>query len=260
MLNYNGRLNRLRPLNQTKSNGEPYRRLPDVERQIQDALLLDPTTIINRAKIKDKTSTDFLKEEAVIYMIREYHLSGRYDVVSDLGETLVVRCSKFINSEIKKHIDNIDEAEDCYGEVICELFGRIVDLDSKSSAFAEVLFWTFLGCIIQKRINSHIRGSVKKRAAIPLSEEIYNDPQTQESYLPAQERVLLEKEAMAALTRLPLDLKEVFVLYHYEGWLVESEDPERMTISKRFGKTGRTIRNMLRRADIQLTAWSGGKN
>ena len=71
--------------------------------------------------------------------------------------------------------------------------------------------------------------------------------------LEAIDRVLIK----AALHQLEEPIRSAYLLRHHQGWPIEDKDPNVRTISRHFGKTPRTIRNWLSRADELLEAWRG---
>ena len=68
----------------------------------------------------------------------------------------------------------------------------------------------------------------------------------------SMEQRLLFKEGLNILKE---PYRTVFILYYYEDWPIESKDPSKMTISKHFKKTEKTIRNWLKEAREQLRRW-----
>ena len=59
----------------------------------------------------------------------------------------------------------------------------------------------------------------------------------------------------AAMSQLKEPLRSAYLLRHYYGWQIENQDPNVQTISWRFNKTPRTIRNWLNKAEKCLEAW-----
>ena len=69
---------------------------------------------------------------------------------------------------------------------------------------------------------------------------------------PGPETLMQHQGAVARLTdneRMAVYLKFI------EGLPEESDDPERVTVSKLLGVTGRSVRNYLRRAEAKLREW-----
>ena len=61
----------------------------------------------------------------------------------------------------------------------------------------------------------------------------------------------------AALSQLEEPIRSAYLLRYLEDWPIEDKDPAVQTISRHFGKTPRTIRNWLSKADEILEAWRG---
>ena len=73
--------------------------------------------------------------------------------------------------------------------------------------------------------------------------------------LSPEKRLMLRE----GLLLLPEPIRTAFVLHHYDGWQIESNDPQAPTIAKHFGKTPRTIRNWMAQAEAILESWRGEK-
>ena len=58
---------------------------------------------------------------------------------------------------------------------------------------------------------------------------------------------------------LPEHQRVAYVLRYYEGWQIESDDPDEPTISGYFKRTPRMIRNWFEQAEKTLHRWSEGK-
>lgn len=251
-----------KPLTRRNKAGVVYKRLPTVDRQIQDTLKLDLEGLQRYCEETDETSPDHLKAETLVYLIRHYHKVGNRPYVNDLSECLVNRCAKLIYSWLGNL--EADERNDGYLDVIEGLFARILDLSSDRSDYFQVRFWSGL-----KRLTV----SVFKKQLIQLrcqSTGGYDleriDALTQQGAVMVPATSLsrsVESEAInhvflqAALTQVEEPYRSAYLLRYYAEWPIEDSDPTVQTISRRFGKTPRTIRNWLSRADKILEAWLG---
>ena len=106
-------------------DGDVYRRLEEVDMQIQMALGLDHGELRRRSKIMDKVSPDFLKEECLVYLIRHYHRAGDRDCVNDLSKSLLSRCATWINGQLCSLV--MKRQWEGYSNVVERLFERILD-------------------------------------------------------------------------------------------------------------------------------------
>ena len=61
----------------------------------------------------------------------------------------------------------------------------------------------------------------------------------------------------AAIERLPAEIREVAFLHYIEGWQIDSKNPFEPTLSRKYNKSEKTIRNWLRKAAELLQDWKG---
>ena len=116
------------PLTRRNADGEVYLRLPVVDGQIKEALELDQVELRRRLEVRVEDSPSFLKEEALVYLIRHYHSAGNREFVNDLAECLLKRCATWIDGKLRGL--RTDLREDGYAGVVAEVFARILDLAS----------------------------------------------------------------------------------------------------------------------------------
>ena len=254
----------IRPLTRTsEQTGLPYRRDNAVEMQIASALTMKPEALAERAKLPDVSGPEYLKEECLVYLIREYHMGGHDALVSELSAELLRRSDRMIRAKLQKlGVERFEEAND---EIVEMLFSRILDFRSDRGDYFQVRYWLFLKRLLADVYSKHLE--LLKRAANEVSPGwVYgSEPDSEETGtqyvapvaaggLSAEERVLVSD----ALGRLGEPYKTLIVLRYYEDWPVESEDEGVMTISRYFDKTPRTIRNWLATASSRLQAWQEG--
>ena len=250
------------PLTRTSADGEAYQRHTVVDSQIREALRLYPEELRKRAEIRDDASPDFIKEEALVYLIRHYHKTENRQCVDDLSECLLTRCASLVNN----NLSSLGSAwqEDASSEVFADLFGMILDLDSDRGDFLQVRFW-----VVLKRITVDVFRKMMRveQSTIPLDSLTGYDGEavaTAEVEVPAPsmhvtgsveteviDRILIRD----ALSQLDEPIRSAFLLRHYAGWPIEDQDPSARTISKHFGRTPRTISNWLVSAEESLEAW-----
>ena len=250
------------PLTHRNADGEVYQRLPVVDRQINEALGLDQVELRSRLEVRGEDSPSFLKEEALVYLIRHYHSAGNRRVVNDLAECLLKRCATWIDSKLSGL--RTDLREDGNSGVVAEVFERILDLASDRGDFLQVRFWMGIERItvdvFRKQVNQFDTESsgdydqatiddLTQRGAVVVPTTSVGRPVESE----AIRNVLIE----AALHQLEEPIRSAYLLRHREDWPIEDKDPAVQTISRHFGKTPRTIRNWLSKADEILEVWRG---
>src|SRR4051794_34848011 len=91
----------VQPLTHRNRAGAVYRREPTVDAQIERALALTPAQLADHARLMDRECPEYLQEEALVSLIREYHRRDDRPVVGALTEALIHRCAKFINNRLQ---------------------------------------------------------------------------------------------------------------------------------------------------------------
>ena len=251
-------------LTRRNADGEVYQRLAAVDRQIQEALRLDNEELRGRLEACDEASPDFLKEESLVYLIRHYCEVGNRQRVNDLSECLVGRCAKLIHGKLGGL--GTDVRDDGYSEVVEELFARILDLASDRGDFLQVRFW-----VVLERLTVQVFRKLVKQSSTESS-SAYDNEDTDAlarmgkvvaaatvPHRSPESEVIDNSLIREALSQLEEPFRSAYLLRHYFEWPIEDKDPAVQTISRYFGKTSRTIRNWLAKAEESLAIWRGGQ-
>jgi len=247
------------PLTRRNAEGTLYTRSPEVERQIAHALRLTPTAVITQAQLDDQGAADYLREEAIVYLIRAAQRRAHRAMVDALFTVLLRRCERLFRRRLGSL--GAQTFDDAYSECVSALADDILDLDSDRGDFYQVRFWTALQRRAVSAFGRSAKGRERTEYTTPLLEEQPDDDDS------PNKGAILADTTISALDRAEYreglnSIKEpyrtVFVLRHYHGWPTEDADPAVPTISRYFNKTPRTIRNYLRQADDALLAWRGG--
>lgn len=235
----------LRPLTRRNTRGELYRRSPEVESQIREALLLDRQKLIERANQKNYKSSNYLQEECLVYLIRDFRLRGAGDVADKLTTALIDRCSKKINSTLREFLTR-EFVDESFEEVINDVMWQIFDTDSDKSNFAETRFWEWLNgricnvrrkyLVFQKQSSQTI--NYEDHFKIPQN-NIQNEFDIKDALARARE-ILTPKEL------------QLFVMRYNWEWQIYSKDPAVKTISKHFGVSARAVQNWFDKAEEKL--------
>jgi hypothetical protein len=259
---------RIEPLTRRNAQGEVYRREPVVDLQIRSAVRLDGDALRARAAVNDPESSDFLKEESLVYLIRHYQREDDPRLVSDLAETILGRCAILIDRRLRSL--GPDTAREGYQMIVERLFSPMLEVDTDRGDFLEVRFWVALERIAVRAYNRLLAELRRGQHAVPLSSLAgYDDDEGDEAprapvqiaanaTTPPVDSAVIQIELIrAALACLDEPFREAFLLRHHAGWPVEDRDPGVRTISRHFGKTPRTIRNWLNKAEESLKTWRG---
>jgi hypothetical protein len=263
----------LAPLTRRNRDGDLYLREPRVERQIAGAVTVPGAELRRRMAIADRDSSAYLVEETLVYLLRHYRLAGDEQTVSDIAEALVRR----ITPITRKYLSSLgpDALEEGYSEVVTRMSGEILDLSTDRADFYQVRFWVRIKRICIQVFNellanhkrglneisfSDIPGDYDEKEAGPAG---ITEGDKRSVYVPSGEAAVVEsdllREARRVLTQLDEPFRSAYLLRHYRGWPIEHQDPSVETISRFFGKTPRTIRSWLKKADEMLAPWRGGE-
>jgi len=222
----------IRPLTRRTAKGELLRRRPEVEGQIRGILNLEEQEILKRAKVCDPTSSEYLKPECLVYLIRTNR-----NLVEQVTDALTERCTKTLPHRIRG-FSNLD-IQDITDDIVAELIERIFDASDKAD-YLEVSFEQTLKCL---RIDVCRKYRAMRSAQVELDES--KDPS--DGRLDIM-KALLIKSALAGLTDAELLIVQ---LRHFCGLSINGKgrQPTIVEITK---LSERTIRNRLWSAEQKL--------
>lgn len=255
----------IRPLTHRNNDGEVYERTDEVIGQIRAALALEPEPMLKRALIRSYEAPGYLREECLIYLVREYLRKGAASIAKRLSEILCRRCAKSVNERLRalgsRYVD------DAFNDVLKEMFERINDLENDRGDYFQVRFWVALKGLTIRTFGRYVKKIEREKreqkwiriGADPASgsgEDDAPDPlaSAEEPMLPVGDTPVL-KEGLNAIK--DFRHRTAFALRCFGGIQTESKDPEEPTISNFFETTPRTIRNWLKQAEKDLEEWRG---
>lgn len=254
-----------RELTRCNRDGAPYRREEAVERQIEAALELEPALVVQWAGMRDPTAPEYLQEECLVYLLREFAGRGDMATAGALSEALLGRCVRYVHGKLLAL--GPQACDDAFDEVVVRLFELILDVQSDRGDFLQVRFWLALEKLVVSAFGRQVKELARAARQVPLAAlPGSSDGDDEQAHVMARldavaapalplDQALLYREALAALAE---PYRTAFVLRYYEGWPIEDSDPGVPTISRYFDKTPRTIRNWMAAAEQTLAAWRGG--
>lgn len=267
----------LEPLTHRNRAGKLYLRESDVERQILASFPLSCEELRQRTGISDRGSSDYLSEECLVYLARHY-LRGRDERrVSHLCSALVRRTTRIIHKRLRSlGPEAVDEG---YSQIVTQLFSKILDTSTDHADFFQVRFWCGLNRLCIKVFSIQLANIDRRRTEVPFSQipGYENDDDEAEPEMKSvrlseddkqrvssssgdkaiRDRDLAHEARRIVFTHLDEPFRSAYMLRHYHGWPIEGQDPNVPTISRHFGKTPRTIRNWLDKAEEILASRRG---
>ena len=257
-----------KPLTRSTKAGKPYVRPQEVEVQLNQLLGESPAEQLARAKCTDKGSSRFVKDECLVYLVREAWFADDVAVYSELSQQLIRRCTRTIQRCLRLLGVAAEDLEDVFGDVITQMMTEILD-DGGGGDFYQARFrrgLRFLTLKVHARYErQHERLLTENRLSAPRDEEgdgeqdgSLEDRMRQPGDVAEDAIHLLEiREALAAI-RDPRHRK-AFVLHYYDDWPIETQDPRMASVSVHFQVTPRTVNNWLRAAERDLAEWRAAK-
>ncbi len=253
------------PLTKRYENGDPYKRLPHIERAINSLQSESPENLTRRASIRETKSPDYIQSECIVHLIREARWRDDEPILTTLLPVLLRRCESNLMSKISKDLPRAEEIRE-------EILGRFAELfaadgieeSANELDFFEVhfnqAFKTFrIDILREEQRKATVLGQSKIPASFEEAGETISDDEffvklSKEFHAePSQEREFVLSEIKCAINDLPAEERDAVVLCCLLGYEQESKDPTKRTAATICGVTGKTIYNRLARAARRLS-------
>lgn len=273
------------PLRKRRKEDESlYQRRPEVEKELEHLEKLSLAEVLAHARKGERAEGEPISSEALVHILRREVRTAttRSPTLGPIDGLLsmLIRRSEVI---VERHIVGFDEID---REEICQqVTDRIVDeifADSDRADYAEVNFndWLRFNRIdayrIQKRKTEHIEklgdyledleGNVAQVDPEGIDNKASQDPTPEANYAHSEAREKVsplskiedadlspdDRYRIAAMVKradLPAHVLDAFLLHHYFEMQIEAGDPETYTLTKKFGKSEKTIRNWIKQAE-----------
>lgn len=236
-----------------------YERLPATQRQIGGALSLDTAALVARARQRDESAPEYLSVEALVYFIRRANRNNDRKTGDALFRELFERCIPFFRGKFRGF--SREDREDLQGDVMNKVVEDLFAQDDRGE-FMQVRFWTYLE---RKTIDACRKAFRHADDTVSLDTGYSGDGESEgRTKLETQVDAKLTPEQLAMLSEgiatLPPRLRKVFLLRHWVGMKIGSDDPvdddpDDLTLARHFNCTGRTIRNWLKKAGELLAGF-----
>jgi len=234
------------------------KRLPQVDREIRDAIALEDTALIERTKQRDKIASPSLSPEAIVYFIRRGSKNGDRQITNLLFIELFERCVQFFRGQFRGFDE--ETRQELQQSVLVAVTEDLLASDDRGD-FAQVRFWPYLKTQTIDACRKAFRDADSTESLdAPYPGGVESEGRREldrlrDKKLSPEELAVLSQE----LERLPPKLRKVFVMRHALGFAIGSDDPNAddpkdPTLARHFNVSGRMIRNWLTQADDLLAS------
>ena len=276
----------IEPLWKRRSDGTLYRRRDAVETELQELEKLELAQIVALAREPTTSGKDSISSEALMHVLRREVRSTRIDAatagpIDALTSILTQRCATILERRLRRY-NEIDRLA-----IVADVTDNVVDAiiaDSDVDDYAEVNFNDWLMHRRLDAIRKHGRTAERMErlgeAAEKLSDDdahaVLADEDQQDDHTPEAVFALNEAREKATLppcmasadlspekqyriaeiikkADLPRHILDAFLAHHYLEMPIESRDSEQHTLVKHFGKSEKTIRLWIKRAEEAFT-------
>ena len=256
------------PLTRYNKKNLRYERTEAVTSQITATLGWNAAQLRKRVDNRDFTSVHYVGPECLVFLIRHFRGLCDTEMVNVLARALVARCRGRIRKVLAR-IDDENARQDATDEVLTHLFREILDLESDKSDFFQVRFMFAIDRLTFKARKRAFASLNRTASTLRLSQLAGEDGDGEDEYAPfarsdapeltnprdQPDREIQVDDALKALEQMDPRCAEAWVLREVYGMQIEDQDPEVETISRHFGKTPRTIKNWLDKAEDALRRW-----
>jgi hypothetical protein len=240
----------VQPLTRRNAEGAPYERLPEIQREIEIALGLEPEAMLANA--------NQLSDETLVYLIRDRRGAQDWSRAEKLSRLLVERSSRVILSTLGALPQDL--REDAVSTVLEQLFEGIVALDDDRGDFYQVRFGLALGRLATTAFKQCVLTIAHRRKQQHVDHDVDAEwADSQKSPFNPRRWPGDAVEFADALNGLEAIKDErhrkAFAFHATHEMPIQSDDPTTMTISRYFGVAPRTIANWLALAEADLKRW-----
>lgn len=239
-----------RPLTKLTKTGTLYTRPAPVEANIDEASAQDLPTLSRRAQVTEPDSSDYLRSECLVHLIRDSIRRGDSAMQSTLLPILLGRCEANLRAKVPRSVANADHLHD---EVLSE-FALILAKGGSTEDEGELDYYECkfnhafrtLRISVLRREQSNTDGVVPLlgNAGEPDDELARRVVEALQSPATQADGLMLDE----LLDALPPEERKAVVLRFVMGHDIESTDKKQPTVAKICGVSGRTIGKRLERA------------
>ena len=273
------------PLRKLRKDGKPYLRRPAVEKELQGLEKLDLQAVVALAKQPDQAGKPAVSSEAIVHVLRREvgAATTRSPTLGPIDALLVILIRR-AETTTRRHIGGFKEEID-REEICMQVTDRVVEEifeDGERADYAEVNFNDWLkfnridACRKQKRkierverfgdgienladgeahvvpeeVETLASGAPDPAVAYELKESLEKavlPPRIERGAFSVEERYRIAR--MLKRANLPAHVQDAFLLHKYLGVRIDSKDPNKDTLVKRFNRSEKMIRLWIEQAE-----------
>lgn len=230
--------------------GGQYARLPEVENQITEALILSVAEFSARLANNDRESEYFLRAETMVCLLCVAHAEDSFHTENLIAERLLLICEKRVRKMLPDKSLDRNFIEEAVRDIYAEMAAQIIRRTEKSYDFWEVRFYKTLTTLTYVYLRKH---AAKRRATALFTELSNEDDETDfetrlESGEDLAKKIEIRETSRKVLNAMPEDLRKIFILYY-------RDDETQKTIAAGLNISDRTVRNKLDKIKDFLNDW-----
>lgn len=230
-------------LTRTNSEGELLYRRDEVVRQIEELAAIDFTKLKRRILITDEKSANSLKSETLAFLLRECF---QKECFNEIYETLSLR----ILGIIGKYRAKVSDFAEFSQNIQLDFLQKVLDFKTDAGDYAQVSFGEFIIGIALNEFRKYRTVNDRENITDSIDADAENE-ETPPKFNFQKRKISPEDEAFLkeALRKLPTNIREAFILYHYFNYKIKSKKTDEPTLTEYFQKSDKTIRNWLKNAE-----------
>lgn len=233
----------IKNLSGTTTAGETFQRRVEVLCQLEEIAEFDFNDLKRRILISDENAEDSLKSETLVFLFRELFQKDGFD---EIYETLSDRILQIIG----KYRVKVKDFREFSQNVQLEFLKKVLDFESDKGDYAQVSFGEFIVGIALNEFRKYRTKDDRKNITDSIDEDAGEEDKSPKFEFKSR-NISPEDQTFVnqALRKLPANLRDAFILYHFYNYKIKSKRKDEPTLTEYFQKSDKTIRNWLNEAE-----------
>lgn len=233
----------IRNLTGTTTAGKTFQRRAEVLCQLEELSEINFTVLQKRILISDEKAENSLKSETMVFLFRELFQKQGFD---EIYETLSGRILQIIG----RYRSKVKDFKEFSQNVQLEFLKKVLDFESDKGDYAQVSFGEFIVGLALNEFRNYITKDNREYVTDSIDEDFGEEDKTPKFNFESR-NISPEDQTFVnqALKKLPANLREAFILYHFYNYKIRSKKEIEPTLTEHFQKSDKTIRNWLNEAE-----------